>query len=129
MNNGKGAAWHPFRLRVSIMPKRRKTADERSQERYEAEQRAWDKFRPKLAALNSYADAVALAKSAPPHSDPGRPHYSNLGFFLQHLDVPHGSNATERNLYLQLLQIIDAEGLLKPGVRERVEQTLRAGLR
>ena len=108
---------------------RRKTADERRQEQADAERRAWERFRPKLAALQTFQDAETLLGQAPPHGDPGRPFYSNLGFFIQSFDVPGGSSDTERALYLQFVERLDAAGALKPGARDRVERLLRATIR
>jgi hypothetical protein len=111
------------------MARRRKTADELSQERYEAEQRAWDVFRPKLAALQTFDEAVSLVNQAPPHSSPARRHYSNLGFFLQNnFNVPAGSSNAERALYLEFITRLDAAGALKPDAREQIERTIRASI-
>lgn len=107
----------------------RKAADQRSQERADAERRCWDQFRPKLEALQTFDDAVRLVGQAPPPDAPGRRYYSNLGFFLNGFAVPAGSGYTERALYLQLVQRIDAAGGLKPGALEPIERVIKASLR
>jgi len=107
------------------MARRRKTKSERHQERIEAEQRAWELFRPRLDALQSRADALKLLTEAPPPDSPGRKYYSNLGFFLQGFTPPGGSSYAEKALYVQLIQRMDKLGELKPGARETIEQALR----
>lgn len=104
---------------------RRKTKGERDQQRAEAERLAWETFRPKLEALQSFAEAQQLVTEAPPPDSPGRRYYSNLGFFLQAFTVPMGSSHTEKALYLQLTQRLDTAGVLKPRARQAIEDALR----
>lgn len=110
------------------MPRRRKTKAERAQESRELDRRAWEEFRPKLGALQSYDDALALAYHSPPPDSPGRRYYSNLAFLLQGFAPPMGSGRHEKMLYLQLIQRIDAAGQLKPGIRTQIEADLRASI-
>lgn len=104
---------------------RRKTKAERDQQMIEADRLVWEKFYPKLRDLQSFHEAVQLLEEAPPESSPGLRYYSNLGFFLQAFTVPAGSNYTEKGLYLQFIQMLDAAGALKPGAREKIEKSLR----
>ena len=110
------------------MRRRRKTKAERDQEWRETERRVWEKFRPKLEAAQSFADALKLVAETVPPDSPGRRYYSNLGFFLQSFTPPGGSNYAEKTLYLQFIQRLDSAGELKPGARETVEQALRRAM-
>ncbi len=105
--------------------RRRKTVAERRHEHAEAERRVWDEFRPWLAALSSYADALKLVAEAPPPDSPGRRFFSNLGFFLQGFSTPGGSSGEERALYAQLIERLDAAGELKPGAGKQIADKLR----
>jgi len=104
---------------------RRKTKAERDQQRVEAERLAWETFRPKLEALQSFAEAKQLVAEAPSPDSPGRRYYSNLGFFLQAFTVPMDSSHAEKALYLQFIQRLDTAGTLKPGARQAIEDALR----
>jgi|GEM_PF-1943216 len=106
------------------MARNRKTKAQLDHERSEAERREWEIFRPKLDALQTYAEALKLVAEAPRPDAPGRRYYSNLGFFLQAFTVPMGSSHAERALYLQFIQRLDAAGSLKPGARQPIEQAL-----
>lgn len=110
------------------MARQRKTAAQRRLESYEADRRAWETFRPKLAAVQSLAEAYVLHSQAVPPDTPGRRYYSNLGFFLQTFAAPDGANATELTEYMRLIQRFDAEGVLKEGARVTVEERLRSAL-
>lgn len=110
------------------MSRSRKTKAERDHEHHEAERRAWEAFRPKLEALQSYPEARKLVAQAPPESAPGRGYYMNLGFFLQSFTIPLGSSYEEKALYLQFIQRLDARGGLKPGVGQQVEAALRRAM-
>jgi hypothetical protein len=110
------------------MARQRKTKRDREDERYAAERRAWEEFRPKLAALQSFGEAEQLVAKAPPPDSPGRRYYSNLGFFLQAFTVPAGSSYDERALYLQFIQRLDAAGALNPGARQKIEEELRRAM-
>lgn len=110
------------------MKKRRKTKAEGAQEWAAAEGRCWETFRAKLAAARGYVEARLLVEQAPPTDMPGRRFYSNLGFFLGNFLPPAGSSYDEKALYLQLLQRIDAEGLLKPGARQQADEALRKAM-
>jgi hypothetical protein len=110
--------------------KKRKTKADRDQQRAQAEGRRWAEFVPKLQAVNTFVEAQLLVQSGPGESEPGRGFYSNLGFFLMTFIPPLGSNYKEKSLYLGLIQRIDAStpGLLKVGVREKVEEDLRKAM-
>ena len=103
----------------------RRTKADREREWQQARDREWEQFRPKLAALQTFADAMALVDQAPRPDTPGRKFYSNLGFFLQAFTVPDGSNGEERALYLEFVRRLDAAGGLKPGALERIEEDFR----
>ncbi len=107
------------------MARTRKSKTQRDQERAEAERRVWEQFRPRLDALQSFADALKLVAEAPPPDAPGRRYYSNLGFFLQSFTVPLGSSHAEKSLYLQFIRRLDAAGALKPGAGQQIEEALR----
>lgn len=111
------------------MARTRKTKREREQEWANAERRAWEEFRPKLAALRSFIDAEILVTQAPPPDTPGRRYYSNLGFFLQEFTVPGGSSNAERSLYLQFIEHIGKGGELKAGAGQIVGERLRRAMR
>ncbi len=103
---------------------RRETRTERNQQDADAEHRAWELFRPKLEALQSYAEAEQLVTEAPPPDSPGRGHYTNLGFFLGKFTVPMGSSYAEKMLYLQFIQRLDNARKLNPGTRQKIEEEL-----
>jgi hypothetical protein len=111
------------------MVRRRKSKSERDGERARkwlaADRRAWEEFRPRLAALRTYAEAQLLLARAPPPDSPGHQHYTNLATFLQVFGVPAGSSHAERALYLQFIQRLDADGALKPGLGKLIEDDLR----
>lgn len=107
---------------------RRETTAERNQRNAEIERRAWESFRPKLDALQSYSDAKQLISNAPQRDSPGRGHYMNLGIFLQDFTVPLGSSYTEKSLYLQFVQRLGASGSLKIEVQQKVEADLRRAM-
>jgi hypothetical protein len=111
------------------MARNRKTKAQLDHERNEAERREWDTFRPKLDALQTFADAKQLMAEAPRPDAPGRSYYSHLGFFLQAFTVPMGSSYAERTLYLQFIQRLDAAGALKPGAGQQIEQALRHAMK
>lgn len=106
------------------MMRRRKTKAEYEREFYEAKRRVWEIFRPQLESLYSYTEAHQLVDQAPPPDAPGRTYYSNLAFFLDSFSIPAGSDHIERKLYLQFIQRLDAAGELKPGARQKIEETL-----
>ncbi|HKP04350.1 MAG TPA: hypothetical protein VJU77_13440 [Chthoniobacterales bacterium] len=110
------------------MPRKRKTADERRAERDEAVWRAWNEFRPKLEAIQSYAEALNLVAHAPPVDTPGRPFYSNLGFFLQAFTPPLGATAREKSIYITLIKRMDATGELKAGEAPRIIAALEKAI-
>ena|SRR5215216_1218121 len=111
------------------MAQNQKTKAQRDHEYKEAERREWEIFRPKLDAIQSPVEAWQLVAEAPPPDAPGRRYYSNLGFFLQAFTVPGGSSHAERALYLQFIQRLDAAGILKPGARQQIEQSLRHAMK
>ena len=87
----------------------------------------WGVFRPKIDAATTLADALQLVAQTPPPDAPGRS-YSNLAFFLQCFGVPGGSTYAEKALYLQLINRLDATGVLKAGACQKVEEDLRQSL-
>lgn len=110
------------------MAKARRTQADRDRERAAAEQRAWEEFLPKLAALQTFVEAQMLVAQAPPPDSPGRRYYSNLGFFLQAFTVPMGSNSTERSHYIVFINRLEAAGALKPGAAPGILAALRGSL-
>jgi hypothetical protein len=106
-----------------------KTNADGERDRAEAERRVWEDFRAKLAAAQTYLDALTLvAEGAPPPESPGRRYYANLGTFLQLFQVPVRSSHAEKELYLEFIERLDAAGQLKPGVREQLEGALRRAM-
>ena len=101
--------------------RRRKTRSERDAERYEAQQRAWEFFEPKLNALQSFEEALRLVYEAPAPDSPGRSYYSNFGFFLQAFTPPAGGSLAEYGYYLQFVRRLDAAGKLKKGALAKIE--------
>ncbi len=101
-----------------------RTRRERQAEDDAARRHAWTTFHDKVQAAPGFTEAEAILRSAPPQGHPGRKYYSNLGFFLQQFTLPNGANIEEIQLYLGLLERINAAGQLKPGSFE----TLRAAL-
>ncbi len=104
----------------------RRTKTERDASYASEETRVWNDFVAKLAGLKTFEEAKRLVASAPPPGAPGRPFYSNLGFFLQQFTVPDGSGTTERSLYLAFIQRLDDAGELNPGARAQIEATFKA---
>jgi hypothetical protein len=103
----------------------RKAKARRDQERYEADRREWEIFRPKLEALQTYPEAQLLVLETPPPDPPGRKYYSNLSFFLGAFSVPGGASYAEKALYLKFIQRLDDSGALKPCTGQIVEEALR----
>lgn len=103
----------------------RKTKAQLDQERYEADRREWEIFRPKLEALQTYPEAELLVLETPPPDSPGRKYYSNLSFFIGSFSVPSGASYAEKALYLRFIQRLNASGALIPGTGQKVEETLR----
>ena len=110
------------------MAKARRTQADRDRECAASEQRAWDEFLPKLAALQTIVEAQLLVARGPRPDAPGRRYYSNLGFFLEVFTVPAGSNQTERELYIKFIQRLEATGALKPGAAPDILAALRSSL-
>jgi hypothetical protein len=107
---------------------RRKSKAETAQEWSDKQKLCWGAFQPKLAALKSWEDGLALVNQAPAPDTPCRQYYSNLGNFLHTFSAPAGSSYAEKELYLQLIQRIDASGRLKAGTREKIEADLRRAM-
>lgn len=111
------------------MPRRRRSKSERDGDRertrLDADRRAWEEFRPRLAAVRTIAEAQRLLARAPPPDSPGRRYYSNLSTFLQVFGVPAGSSHAEKALYLQFVRRLDASGALTPGLGTIIEDDLR----
>ena len=116
----------PLRARRGF---RRKTAAEKRQERATLEQKAWELFRKRLEAVDSFVDAQQLAfdRDIRPYS-PGRRYYSNLAFLLNYFHPPADSNNTEKALYIQLIQRLDDANQLKPGLGKQVQSALRKAM-
>jgi hypothetical protein len=106
----------------------RKTKAQRHQEWADAERRVWDIFRPKLEAVQNFAEAQILAAETPPPNAPGHRYYSNLAFFLGCFGVSGGSSYAEKAQYLQLIKRLDAGGGLKAGARQKIEDDLRQAM-
>jgi hypothetical protein len=105
----------------------RKSADERSLERSQREDSAWDQFEPKLAALQSFGEARVLVSRAPAEGTPGRGLYSNLGFFLQEFSVPGNASKAELHLYIGFIRRISGE--IIPGRVDQIIQNLEQASR
>lgn len=99
----------------------RRTERDRREARRKAEAEHWDWFVEELRDLDDYVQALKLAHTGPGPDQPGRKYHSNLAFFLQQFTVPHGSNSTERALYLEFVRKLDKAGKLKPGGLASVE--------
>ena len=110
---------------LSMMTKRRKTADERRYEADEAAKRAYEEFRSQAADVRTLADARILVSHAR-NSDPGRRYYSNLGFFLNTFAPPDGASLDELSLYLAMVRHFDASGDVKSGALVEIEAALQA---
>lgn len=115
-------------IRGATVARNRKTKTQRDEESADADRRAWELFRPKLDALQTFAEAQLLAAETPPPDSLGRRYYSNLVFFLQAFIIPTGSNYAEKTLYLQFIQRLDAAGALKQGAGQRVVEELRRAI-
>jgi hypothetical protein len=110
------------------MAKSWKDIANRANEKYEAERQVWEDFRSKLESIQSFIEAELLVAESPPPESPGRKYYSNLGFFLTSFIVPCDANATERSLYIQLIQRLDATGIIKKGEAANVVNALQKSL-
>lgn len=103
------------------MAKKRRTQADRDRDRAEAEQRVWDRFWPRLQALETYEEAQRLVDETPPPDAPGRRFYSNLAFFLGGFAPPAGAGGQERSAYLAFIARLDAAGRLRAGARQEIE--------
>ena len=110
------------------MARRRKTKAEREQERYEAEHRAWERFRPQLESISCLADAAVVLRDIPRPDSTGRRNYTNLLFFLDTLHPPGGASAEENRLYIEVARRMSVAGDLKEGALERIEGRLREAI-
>jgi hypothetical protein len=100
------------------MARHRKTQAERRAEWDNARRQAWEQFYPKLEAVQSYEDAQRLVDEAPRPDTPGRPYYSNLGFFVMSFRPPDGANAVELREYARILGLLNEQGRIKAGLGE-----------
>jgi hypothetical protein len=107
----------------------RRTRADREQEWAAKEQRESDRFVVELGKVNKFVEAQVLVFHGPRESEPGRRFYSNLGFFLMSFGVPFGSNNTERQLYIELIQRFDAGRGLKLGTAEKVIADLHESMK
>jgi hypothetical protein len=98
---------------------------ERERTRLDADRRAWEEFRPRLAAVRTVAEAQRLLARAPTPGSPGHRYYANLSTFLQVFGVPAGASHAEKELYLQFVWRLDAAGTLTPGLGTIIEGDLR----
>jgi hypothetical protein len=110
------------------MARRRKTKAEREQERYVADRRAWEVFRPRLESVASFTDALQLMSESVPPDAPGRRYYSNLAFFMQGFSPPAGANALELRQYRRPLEVFESEGALRLGARSQLESALNRAI-
>jgi hypothetical protein len=108
--------------------RRRKTRAEEYQESLDAQSRAYQNFRPKLEALQTFVDAQVLVANAPSPRSPGRRFYANLSVFLAAFGPPDGASQDELRLHLAFVLRLEAAGALKPGAIQDVEATLRRAI-
>lgn len=106
--------------------RKRKTTAERDQERLQAEEREWERFKRRVSDIQTFNQACELVAQAPSQGSAGRRFYSNLGFFLHTFGMPNGANETERGIYATLLERFDNAGNLKPGARAQIEASWRS---
>ena len=111
------------------MARKRKSRAEERQERYETQQKAWERFRPRLEQVSKPEDITELMKSMPGPDQPGRIHYTSLLFFLETLHPPGGSNATEKQLYINLLKVFQDHGIITAEQTEKSKQLLWAAIK
>jgi hypothetical protein len=111
-----------------MVRKKRKTADERSAEKWEADQQAWEYFEPRLSALQTMEDAYKLMADAAPPDSSGRKYFSNLGFFLSSFTVPGGASSKEKRLYVRFVERLDDAGMLVVGARKTIIDSLQASM-
>jgi hypothetical protein len=102
-----------------------RTRQEREQERSDANHRYWETFRPKLAAVETYSQARALAASYPAPDKPGRLFHTNLLHVLQNSTVPNSSSSDERALFRAMLQRFVHSGEFKEEVLHRYDESLK----
>jgi hypothetical protein len=105
-----------------------RTRRERQAQDEAARRQARTAFHDRLRSARDFGEAEAIVAQAPPESHPGRKYYSNLGFFLQTFAPPAGANMEELQLYLGLLERINAAGQLKPGAFEPLRDALNRAL-
>ena len=110
------------------MRKKRKTVAEVRSEEFEAKERAWVNFLPKLRAVSTYEDAMRLHAEPVAQTSPSRSYYSNFGFFLHHFAPPNGANLVELTEYLRILGCFAEQGVTKPEVRAGLEEAIRAAM-
>jgi hypothetical protein len=114
------------------MARKRKTKAEQEAGRARVAAGIWRIFEEKLRAALTLKDAQMLAQESLPQDSPGRPFYSNLGFFLQGFSregfiVPMGSSGEEKRLYAQFIDRLAAAGVSIPGGRDKVVGDLMRG--
>ncbi len=68
------------------------------------ERHAWEKFHPKVSAIQTLDEVRELLAGAPPAGSPSSAYYSNLAEFLLTLQVPKGTGEEERLLYARLME-------------------------
>jgi len=110
------------------MGRRRKTKSKHGQTPSDRAKRAYQEFRPKLEALQSFDDAVKLADGAPQRTSPGRKYYLNLGSFLMGFKPPDGASHDELSLYLSLIQKMDTAAGTKAAKFQTIEENLRRAM-
>jgi hypothetical protein len=94
----------------------------------DADRHVWEAFRRRLDALHTLDQAIRLVNEAPPAFTPGRKYHANLGFFMGAFTVPVRTTYTEKALYLQFIQRLNAAGALKPAGGRKIEDALRRAM-
>ena len=117
-----------MRKKAALMRRKRKSKAERDRERYEAKVRAWELFRPRLAALSCYADVRKLLDDMPLPDTPSRSYYTNLLWFLDTFSPPGASSCEEKRLYIQLAERMDKAGELKSGVFASIKRSVEEAI-
>jgi hypothetical protein len=108
--------------------KKPKTKADRAEERNAANRTAWEKFIPKIRAVQKFVEAQVVVLKGPGPNEPGRHYYSNLGFFLECFSAPGGASYEELQLYLDLIPRLRIEGVVKADALQKAEADLRTAI-
>lgn len=84
-------------------------------DRHVHERFALSKFLPRLAAVNTRDDALALLADRPDPGSPARPLYDRLGVFLTLLEPPAGVWEGELDAYVGLVERFVLSGSMPYG--------------